>query len=185
KSIAKKLYYPGEVLFSNVPVTTLAFCEQVSNKNNEQLLVRPIEIYEFPYQNLTSSIRMELTDPSSPFTINSQFIYSYKSNQSLKGKKNVKLVSNVITFQSKQLLNKNHNIELVQNRKSNSLNFCLSEKIYFNKFITPDLQYKNIQSSNLIQQKQFIDKYSVLGYLESVTVNSLEIVKFKIKKNKK
>jgi hypothetical protein len=33
-----------------------------------------------------------------------------------------------------------------------------------------------------IQQNQFIDNYTVLGYLEAVTLNSLEIVKFKIKK---
>ena len=184
KSIAKKLYYPGEVLFSNVPVTTLAFCEQLSSKNNEQLLVRPIEIYEFPYQNITSSIRMEYINSSVPFRITSQVIYSYKPNQIIKGTQNLTLVSNVLTFKSKQLLNKNHNIELVQNKKGNSLNVCLSEKIYFNKFITSDLRYKHIQSCNLIQQKQFIDKYTVLGYLEAVTVNSLEIVKFKIKKTK-
>ena len=184
KSIAKKLYYPGEVLFSNVPVTTLAFCEQLSSKNHEQLLVRPIEIYEFPYKYLTSSINTKLPNSITPFKINPQFIYSYKSNQSIKGIKNLTLVSNVLTFQSNQLLNKSHNVKLVQNKKVNSLNFYLSEKICLNNFIAPDLRYKNIKSSNLIQQKQFIDKYTVLGYLEALTLNSLEIVKIKIKKTK-
>jgi len=184
KSIAKKLYFPGEVLFSNVPVTTLAFCEQLSNKNHEQLLVRPIEIYEFPYQSLTSSINSKLPNLIAPFTIKSQFIYSYKSNQVIKGTENLILVSNVLRFKSKQLLNKSNNIELVQNRKVNLLNFYLSEKICFNNFIDPDLRYKNIKSSNLIQKNQFIDQYTILGYLEALTVNSLEIVKIKIKKTK-
>lgn len=184
KSIAKKLYFPGEVLFSNVPVTTLAFCEQLSIKNHEQLLVRPIEIYEFPYEYLTSSINSNRSKSSSLFTIQSQFIYSYKSNQIVKGTKNLLLVSNVLTFKSKQLLNQSNNIKLVQNKKVNSLKFYLSEKICFNNFIAPDLRYKNIQSSNLIQQKQFIDQYTVLGYLEALTVNSLEIVKIKLKKTK-
>ena len=184
KSIAKKLYFPGEVLFSNVPVTTLAFCEQLSTKNHEQLLVRPIEIYEFPYEYLTSSINSKLSKPISPFTIQSQFIYSYKSNQIVKGTRNLLLVSNVLTFKSKQSLNQTNNIKLVQNKKVNSLKFYLSEKICFNNFIAPDLRYKNIQSSNLIQQKQFIDQYTVLGYLEALTVNSLEIVKIKLKKTK-
>ena len=184
KSIAKKLYFPGEVLFSNVPVTTLAFCEQLSTKNHEQLLVRPIEIYEFPYEYIRSSISSNLSKSISPFTIKSQFIYSYKSNQIVKGTRNLLLVSNVLTFKSKQLLNKSNNIKLVQNKKINSLNFYLSEKICFNNFIAPDLRYKNIQSSNLIQQKQFIDQYTVLGYLEALTVNSLEIVKIKLKKTK-
>ena len=181
KSITKKLYYPGEVLFSNVPVTTLSFCEQLSTRNHEQLLVRPIEIYEFPYQ---TSINSNLSNSITPSNIKSQFIYSYKPNQIIKGTKNLTLVSNAIIFKSKQLLNKTNNIELVQNRKAQSLNFVLSEKICFNNFIAPDLQYKNIQSSNLIQQKQFIDQYTVLGYLEALTVNSLEIVKIKIKKTK-
>jgi DNA-directed RNA polymerase subunit beta' len=184
KSISKKLYYPGEVIFSNIPVNTLSFCEQLSHKNNEQLLVRPIEIYEFPYHYRTLSSSARLQDLSSPFTMKSQVIYSYKPNQIVKGTQNLTLVSNVLRFKSNQLLNNTHSIELVQNRKSNSLNFCLSEKILFNNYISPDLRYKNIQSSNLIQQKQFIDQYTVLGYLEALTINSLEIVKIKIKKTK-
>jgi hypothetical protein len=60
--------------------------------------------------------------------------------------------------------------------------FVLSEKFCLNNYIAPDLRYKNIQSAFLIQAKQFIDQYTILGYLEAITLNSLEIVKFKIKK---
>jgi hypothetical protein len=34
----------------------------------------------------------------------------------------------------------------------------------------------------LIQENQFVSSYMTLGYLEAITLNSLEIVKFKIKK---
>ena len=44
------------------------------------------------------------------------------------------------------------------------------------------LKYKNLQPCCLIQKNQFIDAYTLLGYLEAVTNNSLEIVKFKVKK---
>ena len=184
KSISKKLYYPGEVLFSNIPVNTLVFCEQLSSKNNEQLLVRPIEIYEFPLTDLKSPFSLKLKESITPFTIKSQSIYSYKPNQIIKGAKNLTLVSNVLLLKSQQLLNKSNPIELIQDKKSNCLNFCLGEKISFNNYIAPDLRYKNIQSSTLIQNNQFIDQYTVLGYLEAVTANSLEIVKIKIKKTK-
>jgi hypothetical protein len=50
-----------------------------------------------------------------------------------------------------------------------------------NNYLLPNLRYKNIESCFLIQPNQFVDRYTVLGYLESRTVNSLEIVKFKIK----
>ena len=182
KHTSRKLYYPGEVLFSNISITTLSFCEQLLSKNSEQLLVRPIEIYEFPYNDLQSPFSQKFIHPSSQFTINSQFIYSYKSNQSIKVTKNLLLVSNVITLNGKQVFNKTNHIEISQNKQLKSLNFGLSEKILFNNYIVPDLRYRNIQSSTLIQQNQFIDKYTILGYLEAITLNSLEIVKIKIKK---
>nr|YP_009686387.1 RNA polymerase beta' subunit [Halamphora coffeaeformis]QDR25134.1 RNA polymerase beta' subunit [Halamphora coffeaeformis] len=184
KSTSKKLYYPGEVLFSNIPVSTLSFCEQLSNKNTEQLLVRPIEIYEFPYNDLSSPFFRKKSNCNSVLSVDSQYTYSYKPNQSIKGTKNLLLISNSLAFKSKQVLNKTNNIELIMDKESNSLNFYLSEKLSFNSYMAPDLRYKNIQSSTLIQQNQFIDKYTILGYLEAITLNSLEIVKIKIKKLK-
>ena len=50
----------------------------------------------------------------------------------------------------------------------------------------PGWKYTNLQSSLLIEPYQFIDSYTTIGYLESFTRNSLEIVKFKSKRlNKK
>jgi hypothetical protein len=51
KNTSKKLYYPGEVILSNIPVKKLSFCEHFW-ENTEQLLVRPVEIYEFPHSDL-------------------------------------------------------------------------------------------------------------------------------------
>ena len=184
KSTSKKLYYPGEILFSNISINRLSFCEQLSNKNSEQLLVRPVEIYEFPFTSLVSSFSKEKASSTFPFNLTSRFIYSYKPNQSIKGKQNVTLISNTLTLQSKQILNKVNNIEIKQDKKIKAINFCLSERVSFNNYIDPELRYKNIQSSSLIQTNQFVDRYTILGYLEAITVNSLEIVKVKIKKTK-
>jgi sporulation protein YlmC with PRC-barrel domain len=57
----------------------------------------------------------------------------------------------------------------------------VSEKIKLNNYLLPSLKYKTIESCFLIQQNQFIDCYQILGYLEATTLNSLEIVKFKVK----
>ena len=184
KNIANKLYYPGEVLFSNIQVNSLSFCEQLSNKNNEQLLIRPIELYEFSYTNLTSRFDTKLKNSNSAFEIESRFIYAYKPNQAINCTKNLNLISNVLAFKSKQVLSPDDAIELVQDNKAKSVTCFLSEKISFNNYLAPDLRYKNIQSSALIQKDQFIDQYTILAYLEAVTVNSVEIVKVKIKKTK-
>jgi hypothetical protein len=184
KSTSKKLYYPGEVIFSHVPIKSLSFCEQLSSKTGEQLLVRPVEIYEFPYTDVISPFSSKTINSNLSFNIKSQFIYLYKPNQIIKGTQNLTLVSNILTFQSKHLLNKTNNIELVQDKKVSTLSFCVSEKISCNNYIESELRYKNIQSSILIQKNQFIDCYTLLGYLEAITLNSLEIVKIKIKKTK-
>ena len=184
KTIRNKLYYPGEVLFSHIQLNSLAFCEQISNKNSEQLLIRSIEIYEFSYINLTSKYSVKLKEVNSPFGIESRFIYAYKPNQIIHGTRNLSLISNVLAFKSKQLLTSIDTIELVPDNKDNSLNFCFSEKVSFNNYLAPDLRYKNIQVSSLIQQNQFIEKYTIISYLEAVTLNSVEIVKIKIKKTK-
>lgn len=182
KNTAKKVYYPGEVIFSNIPIKKLSFCEHIIGKNTEQLLIRPIEIYEFSYSNVNSIEHQNKINLDSNFKLQSRATYSYKPNQIIKGKKNLNLVANTLTFQTNKLLSNDINIELVNNQKVNSVDFQIGEKLNLNNYISPYLKYKNLQSCFLIQQNQFIDKYTVLGYLEAITLNSLEIVKFKIKK---
>ena len=178
KNIAKKIYYPGEILFSNIVIKKLSFCEHIIGKKNEQLLIRPIELYEFPHSNVFE-LKFNL---NSNLKVQSRTVYSYNSNQIIKGTKNLNLISNILTFKNNDKLSKNNiHIELKYNKKINLVNFQISERLYLNNYILPSLKYKNLQSSFLIQQNQFIDRYTILGYLEALTLNSLEIVKFKVK----
>ena len=182
KNTAKKLYYPGEIIFSNITVRNLSFCDHIIGKTTNQLLVRPIEIYEFPYSNsffMNSQINQE---SQTIFNLKSKALYFYKSNQFIKGIKNLTLISNVLMFNTNKLLNNNITIELSNNQKKNSVNFKIIEKLCLNNYIPPNLKYKDIQPCFLIQENQFLSNYMTLGYLEAITVNSLEIVKFKIKK---
>jgi DNA-directed RNA polymerase subunit beta' len=178
KDRAKKLYYPGEIIFSNIIVKNLSFCEHIFGKNIDQLLVRPIEIYEFPNSNSKQiNNNNQLT-----FKLESKAIYLYKSYQVIKGIESLNLVSNLLIFKTNKSLNNNISIELLNNRKNNSVNFRFIEKLCLKNYIPPYLKYTDIQSCFLIQENQFISSYMTLGYLEAITPNSLEIVKFKIKK---
>ena len=178
KNASKKIYYPGEVIFSNIPIKKLSFCEHIIGKSNEQLLIRPVELYEFPqpsfFQNKFNS--------NLNFKLKATAIYLYKPNKIIKNIKNVNLISSVLIFKTNKLLKNNIEIELLNNQKINSVNFQISEKLYLNNYISPYLKYKNLQSCFLVQQNQFVDSYTNLGYLEAITVNLLEIVKFKLKK---
>jgi len=181
KNTSKKIYFPGEIILSNIVIKELSFCEQITGKNIEQLLIRPIEIYELPYSTLNPLNFTNEFNKDSDVKLKINLIYSYKPNQKIRGSKNLNLVSSVLTFDSNNLLNQNTNIELFNNKAQKSIDLHISEKFSLNNFIVPNLRYKNIQSCFLTQTNQFVDKYTTLGYLEAVTLNSLEIVKFKIK----
>jgi hypothetical protein len=187
KNTSKKIYYPGEIILSNILIKQLSFCEHITGKNIEQLLLRPIEIYEFPYSSINNTNLQNEFNKDSNLKFKTNLIYSYKSNQKVRGSKNFNLVSHVLTFDysdmscQNELLNQNVTIELVANKKTKSIDLDISEKFNLNNFIVPNLRYKNIQPCFLIQPDQFVDKYTTLGYLEAITLTSLEIVKFKIK----
>ena len=85
----------------------------------------------------------------------------------------------LIGIRLKRFLLVQHNYN---NKKKNCVDFTIIEKLSLNNYIPPNLKYKNIQPCFLIQKNQFISNYNTLGYLEAITSNSLEIVKFKIKK---
>lgn len=182
KHITKKLYYPGEVIFSNITVKNISFCEHITGKNTDQLLLRPVEIYEFPYSNIDKiNSKVNWNDQSS-FNLTLKSIYFYKSNQCIKSLKNLNLISNILIFKTNRSLNNNINVELLNNSKKNLVNFNVIEKLCLTNYLPPNLKYKNIQPCFLTQENQFVSNYMSLGYLEAITSNSLEIVKFKIKK---
>ena len=181
KNISKKLYYPGEIILSTIPVKKLSYCEHISNKNSEQLLLRSVEIYELSQLNSEQSNRYNNFNKFSNMKLESRLFYGYKSNQRIKGTKSLNLVSNSLNLKSDKLVNQNTNIEILTNPKTLKIDFRISEKIKLNNYILPNLRYKNIESCFLIQPNQFIDSYTILGYLEATVLNSLEIVKFKVK----
>jgi DNA-directed RNA polymerase subunit beta' len=181
KSVAKKLYFPGETILSSIPVKKLSFCEHIVGKTTEQLLLRPVEIYEVPNSKFYQSDSQKKFNKHSNIKLESKSVYPYKSNQIVKGTKNVNLVFNTLNFEPNRFLCQNVNIELSSNQREKYVNLRISERLNLNNYILPNLRYKNIESCFLIQPNQFIDCYTVLGYLEAVTLNPLEIVKFKVK----
>ena len=182
KSTSKKVYYPGEKILPNIVVTNLSFCEYLSNKNQDQLLVRPIDLFEFPYSNPALTKLDTLNKTDSIFNLTDKSVYFYKSNQSICGVKELNLISSLLRFKTNKSVNRNINIELFNNPKLNALNFNVIENLSLTNYIPPSLRYKNIQPCFLLQNNQFVSRYTTLGYLESLTSNSLEIVKVKIKK---
>ena len=175
KNLAKKVYYPGENILGHITVKELVFCEHLIGKTTDQLLVRPIQIYEFPQ---TINLKLKNTT-AEPFNLSVKSVYSYKPNQFIRSAQNLNLISTFLKFKTNKLINNNISLQLSGIKKRKIINFYLIENLSLNNYILPNLRYKNIESCFLIQPNQFLSSYTTLGYLESIVKNSLEIVKFK------
>lgn len=185
EQVDKNVYYPGEIIFNNIQITQPSLCENIPNKTNNQLLIRPFNIYEIPKGKNLKTIFNTDTNSESIFQVDNKINYLYKTNQKIKTSNSINLISQSITINSKNSSQNNIALELSNCFKMKRLNLKILEKLILNQYIPAHLKYTNLQSSLNIGSNQFIDSYTTLGYLESVTANSLEIVKFKSKRSNK
>ena len=179
--LKNKIFYPGEVILDNIKILQPSLCEYSSNKGSTQLLIRPLEIYEIPYVNSDRQIAKNNLHNDFPFNINRNLYYCCKSGQPIKNSKSFNLVVNTLSLSGTDILNSQHEIQLVPNIKKKSVEFIINENINLNKFVLPHLRYTDIQSCLLVESKQFIDAYTTLGYLEALIPVSKEVVQFKSK----
>ena len=184
EQLDKKVYYPGEIIFENIEITRPSLCEHISIKTNNQLLIRPFTIYEIPKEKNLKRIFTN-NDSELIFSVTNKTNYLYKTNQKIKTAKSINLISESLNLNSKNSLQNNITIDISNSFKMKRLNLKILEKLVLNQYIPPHLKYTNLQSSLLIEPTQFIDSYTTLGYLESITMNSLEVVKFKSKRSTK
>ena len=177
---AKKIYYPGEQIFENITITSPSICERITGKTADQLLIRPIYLYEFP-----KTVKIEQrfkNDKQLPeiLKLQTKSKYIYKSNQQINTSDRVNLVSQILISKMDKSVLKDMAIQFKANIINKSVNIQIIEDLRLNSYIPPKLKYRNLESCLLIQKNQFIDSYTILAYLESLTLNSLEIVKFKV-----
>lgn len=182
EQLDKNVYYPGEIIFENIEITCPSLCEHITVKSNNQLLIRPFNIYEIPKEKNLKRIFTN-NDSQLIFSVKNKTNYLYKTNQKIKTAHSINLISESINLNSKNSLQNNITIDLSNSFKMKRLNLKILEKLVLNQYIPAHLKYTNLQSSLLIEPTQFIDSYTILGYLESITMNSLEVVKFKSKRS--
>jgi len=181
--LRNKLFYPGEFIDSNTQITELSFCESLFKKTSKSLLIRPVYLYEIPY--CTNQFGNFKSRSNSSYVINSfsRILYLYKPNQVIKSFRDIRLFANALYLRHKAYLldKKKIKIQLKNNLQKNRVEFSINEILYLKDYILSDLKYKKIQSCFLIQPDQFINQYSILGYLEVINSQALDIVQLKIK----
>ena len=180
---SNKLYFPGEEIFSNFIISTPSLFEYIPKNLVDQLLIRPIQLYEFGYPKSREKIfkRTEQTEKCLEFQ--SDLFINYSSNQTIQANNSFNLASEILRLDFSNYSKNQLSIEVKNNKLKKTIEFNIYNSINLNNYSVPKLKYKNVTSCLLIQKNQFVDQYTKLGYLEAVTSKSLEIVKIKINQN--
>ncbi len=181
KTFANKIFYPGEIIFENIKIDRPSLCQHIVGKVTDQLLIRPLDIYEVPKPKAVDKLFEKHSPLQSILGLQNSTQYLYKSNQKIKSSKLLTLVSQTLDLNLKTSIEKNVQIQFQFDLKRKNLKFLLAENIYLPNYLPAHLKYTNIESCLLVKPNQFIDKYTTLGYFENVSYQSLEIVKLKSK----
>ena len=176
----KKLFFPGEQIFSTITITNPSICEQINGKNGAQLLISSIQLYELPNKQKIHQLIKTQNSIQQNFNINTNTNFVYQSNQRIRTNINLNLISQFLYLNTHKFFSKDLSIEIINNHNQQSINFQITKKLNLNHYLLPTLKYKNLHSCPLIQRNQFIDNYTTLFYIEAVTSKPLEIVKFKV-----
>ena len=181
KNFANKIFYPGEIIFENIKIDRPSLCQHIIGKLTDQLLIRPLDIYEIPQTKTIKNLFGASSSIESIFNLTSSTHYLYKSNQKIKSAKNIDLVASVLNSNFKNSTKNDIDIQFKINSKTRNINFLIREQIYLPNYLPAHLKYTNIESCILVEPDQFIDAYTTIGYFENVNLFSLEIVKLKSK----
>ena len=181
KNFANKIFYPGEIIFENIKINSPSLCQHLVGKLTDQLLIRPLKIYEIPQPKSTKKVFGLNSPVNSIFNLKTSCHYLYKSNQKIKSSKNIQLVANILDLNLKNSTKHTFTLQFGIDSKTMSIKFLINENLYLPNYVPAHLKYTNIESCLLVEPNQFIDSYTTLGYLESINSHSLEIVKLKSK----
>ena len=184
EDLENKVFYPGEMILNTIEITQPSLCEIINVELDLQLLIRPIDLYESPIPKTISCMFHNELNSNSIFDSNNYIDCSYPSGRKIKKNKATSLITNTFNLKLKNFFEKNDNfhLEIIRDAKKNNSSIVLSERLQFVNYLSPYLKYTNIQSCLLVESKQFVNSHTILGYLETVNSQPLELVKLKSKR---
>ena len=176
-----KIYYPGEILFKNIKIDQLSLCQHITENQKNQLLIRPLSVYEVPKAKTIQTLFNGDLYIQSILNLRSSNQYLYKCAQKVKTATNLNLVTNILDLGKNNSYRTKTDIQFSMNPKILTTEFLIKENLYLPDHLQAYLKYTDMNFCKVIGLNQFIDAYTRLGFFETVTLRSLEIVKVKIK----
>ena len=184
----QKVFYPGEIIFDNIQIDQLVFSEIINTRSGPEILIRPIYLYKIPRVKTLSKLFNENFGIQNLFKFKNNLISNIKNKEKIKINHGLKLFEQHLEFKflngSKNFDNLNLEILAKLNNKY-QIEFLTSEKICLDDYIPNELRETNLNVSLMIENHQFINSATLLGYLEFVVPESYELIRLKIKKEQK
>ena len=176
KKFQQKIFYPGEIIFNCIKIIQISMTEIVETRNGKEIIIRPISIYQIPkifkIQILLQNNIFKLLD-TIKFSATNQ--YNFTNNNSIEGIQPLHLMETKIRIHYKKNKQTQDLSLLINKNNNNQLILGIAENIYLNKYIPTDLTKSDILISLPIKNNQFINAYSIVGYIQT---NSNDFTKF-------
>nr|BBC77436.1 RNA polymerase beta'' subunit [Nitzschia sp. PL3-2] len=171
KILHNKLFFPGEIKKKKI-----SLFKDISTKKTNRMLKKYIEIYETPFSGIeivSKKIKF--------FDFKLRFDYPHSSGYSIKEIERLNIISSNLTLTNNSNIFIRKKIKFLNESKKLKIN--LIPTLYFKDYIIPKLYNKAINLCLLVQKRQYLNLYSILAYLESITSISLEIIKINEKRS--
>ena len=181
KNFINKIFYPGEVIFKNIKIDQLSLCQHIVEKQKDQLLIRPLNIYEVPKTKTIKTLFDQNLYTESILNLRASNQYLYKCGQKVKTATSLNLTRNIVDLSKRNSYRTKIDIQFSMNANVMAIEFLIKENLYLPDYLQAYLKYTDMTFCKLVESNQFVDAYSVLGFFEIVTLRSLEIVKIKTK----
>merc|ERR1712161_47176 len=167
KSLNNQIFYPGEVILDLIKIDKLCLCEVIKTGSNYLLLIRFLTLFEIPQEKHIH----HLIGSSAKQIVGSENYQILKISLNLDPQLQSSLKK---ADQSKT--------KLIINKKKNSISFSRSKKLNLMNYIPAELKYAEVQFCLIIENDQFVNSQTTIGYFETVSSKSLELVKLKMKR---
>ncbi len=178
----KKIFYPGETLFDNLEINQVSLSEIIETPLGVKVLIRPITLYRIPGKK---EYLLETKQTNNLFKFKHELIKNVINGQIYKDNRSVELITQYLNIDYSGVKKSNDTFSvLAKITPSKMLELFTAEKLILTNYLPNDLKTSNLKITLLVHDNQFVNSGTVLGYIENVTPNILDVIKIKVKNNR-
>jgi len=172
-----KIFYPGEYLFDDLKIDQVILTEIITNNLGVKILIRPLNIYKIPKLKKIGSITKEKFNSSDSFKLTTSRILNFVGDLKIKSNTHNNLIEQYIDIKPNTKFNDLNTVFLCELNLKKGINLITCEKIYLTNYIPNELKNETLNISLIVNNNQFINSHTTIGYLELLNKVDLKLLK--------